>query len=1678
MHNTECNTIARSLSLLTVVLTSWFGFATPVLALPDLQLAATATPSPVSVGELLTYQLAITNAGNATANAVIFSSTLSTNATIFSVTVSQGSFTQDVSTVGCQLGDLGAGAVATVTLMVTPQSVGTVTNTTSVSAQNADAQPADNSVLQTTPVVPLTFYPGPNMVRQRYQHTATLLPDGRVLIAGGWSTLDAPYTAEIYDPQLKTFTLTPNLPQPMNGHSATLLQDGTVLLTGGTESPRAAIIFNPTNSTFTSVSNLLNPRSTHTSTLLPDGRVLLTGDGSSSPSAELYVPALRGFVSTGPRTTGSTGHRAFLQPNGTVALLGATPTNELYVIATGTFLPTIAADSSQYASCAAELLNGNLLMAGGYTDPSLRTVATLFHPASTNFTLTGNMIYEHRRATATRVPNGQVLIVGTDFNYAYTPAAQHTPELYDPLTGGFARTAVLAQGRQDHTATLLQDGTVLIAGGFYWMLYGPSGVLSSTEIFDPARAKAPPAIYMGSATVIEGDSDTTNAFLPFTLSSPMGLPVSLNLFGMDTNFTVTFPPGVTNLSVPIAIPGDRNFEPDEVIGFGISSPVNAVLEVDRGTVTVLNDDPPPTVAIAPGAAVEGNVGTNSLTLTVFLSARSTDPISMDFSTSDGTALAPSDYYATNGTIQFDPGVTNRSVTVHLRPDIAIEPDEVFHLNLTNATNAIIPASQFEAAILNDDGLPGNVHHFELSPVASPQHEQVPFPLTITARDFAGQVATNFSGGVTVWATLTNAPWQEFDFEEGDFSQWTPLNLGNQPGPYEMSPFDVAGHGVDSLGFRVLANAGAADGITRPVFLQGGVTYFLSVDLAAFNENSGFINGDPSAAHVSINGQEIGAFSFGIFGWIYPLQVFRTNLLATYTAPTNGTYELSLRFDRGAGQSSVWSYADNVRLSAARLAPVWVAPFTNGVWSGLVQVNTNALGLSLIAEDAEGHRGEGNRFNLETTANLALQGSSSPASPRAGLDVLFTLSLSNRGPSTATGVVFSNALVGDWTFRSATVTQGTLTTNGNTVVASVGTMTNGRSVTLTVTARPHAIALLTNLASASSVVFDSDLANNTALTVITAAPPLLRVDHLTVTEGDTGTNFAHLTVWQDGLVGQALSFDYTTANGTAQAGMDYLAVTGTLIIPPDVVTQFLTVPILGDLVDEPNRIFTVLLSNPTNATLNQPQATVTIVDNDPLSTVSVADASVIEGNSGLISFLFPVTLSNPSASEVRVTCRTTNGTAIAPNDFVNTTTTLIFPAGTTNQFFSVPVVGDTQNEVDQTIMVTLASPVNCTLGRSPASGTIINDDAAPGRLLQFLFDPVESPQYPGRLFPITVRAVDHLNQLVTYNGQVTLVAQTDQFYIQRLADDFEDGDLAGWVNNAGALLAVSNVSDVAAAGSRSLRLSGRATSSGYFSSLRRTITNSRPNRISFLVRAAQTNALTARLWLVGGAGYRACDFYLNKDGRMGLNTTSGGFTGVNYESNRWYQVDLDLDWTTRRVNCRIDGVLAISNVAFLDDPYSGADFIALQNTETGVAWFDGIHAFNSNYSNLVVTPTLLSGFNGGVWTGNVSISQVSSNTYLTVADNADHAGRSGLFDVRPLSSLPRPQLRFPSPAPLSAAGLDLVLEGLSGLTYRIQASTNFTSWATITNLLTTNSVMPFRDSAATNQALRYYRAVVP
>ncbi len=305
-----------------------------------------------------------------------------------------------------------------------------------------------------------TFTATGSMVMPRAGHTATLLPNGKVLIAGGWGT----NTAELYDPSSGGFAPTGSMGTARSGHTATLLASGRVLIVGGTDSSSAEL-YDPATQTFSPTGDLITSRRTgHIAALLNDGRVLIAGGSGSAPNltltnAELYDPTSGTFTATGSMPTPFPYGPATLLPSGKVLIDGSVDpfsatagTAEVYDPATGLFA---SAGARLGAACipttGTQLTTGKVLeaMVDAEDDFHCGEGAQLYDPSTGIFTATAHTVV----GAATLLPDGTVLFGSYDGG-----------ELYDPAGGAFTSVGHTSTTR-GATGTLLSDGSVLIAGG-------------------------------------------------------------------------------------------------------------------------------------------------------------------------------------------------------------------------------------------------------------------------------------------------------------------------------------------------------------------------------------------------------------------------------------------------------------------------------------------------------------------------------------------------------------------------------------------------------------------------------------------------------------------------------------------------------------------------------------------------------------------------------------------------------------------------------------------------------------------------------------------------------------------------------------------------------------------------------------------------------------------------------------------------------------------------------------------------------------------------------------------------------------------------------------------------------------------------------------------------------------
>jgi hypothetical protein len=361
---------------------------------------------------------------------------------------------------------------------------------------------------------------------------ATRLIDGRVLVLGESAT-----SAEVYDPASGTFSRTGQMISDTGGATATLLKDGRVLVAGGVSASgdtlASAELYDPGTGEFSPTGSMNVARNGGSASLLSDGRVLITGgmppvgiamahlpglDGTSGPvvamtgpdnldSAELYNPATGKFTMTGSMSISRRGHTSTLLADGRVLIAGgaessaggdspALDTAELYNPATGRFVSTGTMTSGHDMHTATLLQDGRVLIAGGVNQAfQVAATAELYDPVTGKFSGTGSLAHALESHTATLLPNGQVLVAGGyELTYETKNAGWQvksmgtlaSAELYDPTTGHFGNAGSMTVARSGHTATLLLDGRVLIAGGVDTVHgAGIDQSLSSAEIYLP-----------------------------------------------------------------------------------------------------------------------------------------------------------------------------------------------------------------------------------------------------------------------------------------------------------------------------------------------------------------------------------------------------------------------------------------------------------------------------------------------------------------------------------------------------------------------------------------------------------------------------------------------------------------------------------------------------------------------------------------------------------------------------------------------------------------------------------------------------------------------------------------------------------------------------------------------------------------------------------------------------------------------------------------------------------------------------------------------------------------------------------------------------------------------------------------------------------------------------------------
>lgn len=800
------------------------------------------------------------------------------------------------------------------------------------------------------------------------------------------------------------------------------------------------------------------------------------------------------------------------------------------------------------------------------------------------------------------------------------------------------------------------------------------------HLIEPLEARiAPATLNIAPPTAFnEGNTGTTNAVFTVTLSEPApasGVTVSFatgdgSATVADSDYVarsgaVSFAQGEVSKTIDVSVNGDLFFETAETFTVTLSNPNGADIGTGTATATIANDDTRPTMSIANATIGEGGAAR----FNVSLSVRSSETITVNYATGDGTAtVAASDYTATSGTLVFAPGETTKSIDVATTDDAIDEPDETFLVTLSGLTNATFADNQATGTILDNEPTPtlsiADVLIMEGN--AGTTNAIFTVSLSVASSQTVRVHYATANGTATAGSDYTAVPDTELVFTPGQTMRTFNVSIiGDTVGELDET-FEVNLTAPQNAVIGDGQAIGTIDNDEGPLLQIDDVTDSESAGQLTFTVR--LIDGTSSPVTVNFATRD-GTAKDGV-----------GEAAADYLA-TSGT--LTLSSEEPTKQITVTLTSDGL----AELSENFFVDLSNP--GGAIIIDGTGEG-TITDDDAI----------LSINDVTVTEGTNSPGTTNGTRAALFTVTLASASVFPVT-VQFTTqdgtatSANGDYVARS-----GTLTFNSGETSKVIGIQVLGDTVF-----EPTAETFSVMLSSPTN----ANIGDGTGVATIQDDEPTAVIGDATIIEGDSGTRDMVFTVTLSAATTVPVAYNFTTQEGTAKAGTDYATTTGTLTFAPGETSKTISVPIVGDAVHEPTETFTVKL---TGAPTTDDTATGTITDNDPAPVLTIGNATVTEGNSGTRTATFTVTLTGAASEVVTVRVSTQDGTAsTADNDYSTLTQTLTFQPGETTKTFNVTVIGDTRGEATETFFANLSQPTNATIGAAQGIGTITNDDAA-------------------------------------------------------------------------------------------------------------------------------------------------------------------------------------------------------------------------------------------------------------------------------------------------------------------------------------------------------------------------------
>lgn len=502
----------------------------------------------------------------------------------------------------------------------------------------------------------------------------------------------------------------------------------------------------------------------------------------------------------------------------------------------------------------------------------------------------------------------------------------------------------------------------------------------------------PRAIFISGTTVTEAIDPFTNAVFTIRLSSASTREITVEYFTSDltasNNFdflertgVLVFAPGVTNLTLIVPVINDFNDEPNEVFRLNLKNPTNAIVVGDFATATVIDNDGPPLATVSDASLVEPNNGPAFLSFPIRIDPPSGFFANVTVVTSNGTAIAGSDYFGQTFNLLVPPGFTNRVINVSVFGERLVEPDETFFLRFSNPNNILLSTNLARGTIINDDGLPGIVEYFEWNHVPSPQRVNHPIPVALTARDSLGNQVTNYSGGTLLRGRVgpadirvgANNEQLQYPFAASSHdSRSGVIYLANELGGARritglalevlLPPGQPLNRWTIRMKHTPLTNLISATGWetnnwttvyqrNEIIDRTGWVNFIFDTPFDYNGTNNLFVDFSFNNHYFTVDGQ---------------IRFTVTNQLRMQATVSDSQFGDPLNWFSSPGGQLI-SGIPNVQFLSG--APVEITPevstaFTNGLWSGLLTVLGPATNMYFIADDVLGHVGLSAQFTAE------------------------------------------------------------------------------------------------------------------------------------------------------------------------------------------------------------------------------------------------------------------------------------------------------------------------------------------------------------------------------------------------------------------------------------------------------------------------------------------------------------------------------------------------------------------------------------------------------------------------------------------------------------------------------------------------------------------------------------------